>query len=172
MGTKTNPGNINCLAAALPDEELFILLARDKASPFLTGLWAAIRLGDFSAAQAMFKKEAKKLIQEYIHEPDTEKANEAIDVADRMGRWRFFEMKKIAKSGVPRWRDPEPNHMKDRPTLDPSTFAGMTELIVNTVAGHCDCPEEGGSIGPSLNRAAALADVKIILQGGVPGDGV
>lgn len=43
MGTKTDPGNFDCYAAAAPDEPMFILLARDHHAPLLVRLWAALR---------------------------------------------------------------------------------------------------------------------------------
>lgn len=40
MGTKNNPGDFDCYAAAEPDEPMFVLLARDDlASVVVTG-WA------------------------------------------------------------------------------------------------------------------------------------
>lgn len=43
MGTKNDPGRFDCYASAEPDEELFVLLARDKHAPTLVWLWAALR---------------------------------------------------------------------------------------------------------------------------------
>lgn len=52
MGTKNNPGQFNCYAAAGPDEPLFVLLGRDILAPALVELWATIRevLGEDSAS--------------------------------------------------------------------------------------------------------------------------
>jgi hypothetical protein len=51
MGTKETPGTYDCYAAALPDEPLFVLLARDPSAPRLLREWAkwretAIKHGD------------------------------------------------------------------------------------------------------------------------------
>lgn len=40
MGTKNNPGEFDCYAAAEPDEEMFVLLARDVRAPSLVRVWA------------------------------------------------------------------------------------------------------------------------------------
>lgn len=43
MGTKTNPGNFDCYDHALPDEPMFVLLARDPMFNELVKLWARRR---------------------------------------------------------------------------------------------------------------------------------
>lgn len=43
MGTKNNPGEFDCLAKALPDEPMFVLLARDPLAPELVRQWASRR---------------------------------------------------------------------------------------------------------------------------------
>jgi hypothetical protein len=40
MGTKLNPGNFDCYENALPDEPMFVLLARDPDMPELVREWA------------------------------------------------------------------------------------------------------------------------------------
>lgn len=44
MGTKNNPGEFDCYHNALPDEPMFILLARDPLAPVLVDEWAADRM--------------------------------------------------------------------------------------------------------------------------------
>lgn len=46
MGTKNNPGEYDCYAAAAPDEPLFILRANDPLAPHLVRLWAAARCAE------------------------------------------------------------------------------------------------------------------------------
>jgi hypothetical protein len=46
MGTKTNPGQFDCYAAAADDEQMFVLLGRDKHAPTLVRLWALLRAYD------------------------------------------------------------------------------------------------------------------------------
>lgn len=84
MGTKNNPGDYDCYANALPDEPMFILLARDRTAPDLLRVWAhqldiAIDLGDKP-------------------ESDREKVTEAILCANQMEEWRE------ANDGA--WRQP------------------------------------------------------------------
>lgn len=43
MGSKINPGQHDCHAAALPDEPMFTLLARDPVAPDLVRRWASAR---------------------------------------------------------------------------------------------------------------------------------
>lgn len=43
MGSKDNPGRFDCYANALPDEPMFILLARDPSAPRLIEIWAEER---------------------------------------------------------------------------------------------------------------------------------
>lgn len=44
MGTKNNPGQFDCYAAAAPDEPMFVLLGRDKHAAGLVRLWALLRI--------------------------------------------------------------------------------------------------------------------------------
>lgn len=44
METKNNPGPFSCYANAAPDEPMFILLARDKASPSAVRMWCLQRI--------------------------------------------------------------------------------------------------------------------------------
>lgn len=46
MSTKNNPGAYDCYANAAPDEEMFILLSRDRMGPSLVELWADVREGN------------------------------------------------------------------------------------------------------------------------------
>lgn len=43
MSTKSNPGLYDCYAHAAPDEEMFILLGRDRHASALVRLWALMR---------------------------------------------------------------------------------------------------------------------------------
>ena len=43
MSTKLNPGNYDCYTNAEPDEEMFVLLARDAFAPDLVRAWAINR---------------------------------------------------------------------------------------------------------------------------------
>lgn len=43
MGTKNQPSEFDCYAAAEPDEPMFVLLGRDKFAAQLVALWADAR---------------------------------------------------------------------------------------------------------------------------------
>lgn len=67
MGSKLKPGDYDCYANALPDEPMFILLARDPIAPSLVRDWASTRL---NAGESL------------------EKVREALECADAMEEWR------------------------------------------------------------------------------------
>jgi hypothetical protein len=46
MGTKSDPGGFDCYANALPDEPMFVLLARDPDFERLVREWASRRADD------------------------------------------------------------------------------------------------------------------------------
>lgn len=48
MGTKNEPGQFDCYANALPDEPMFVLLARDPDFARLVNEWADRRERDIS----------------------------------------------------------------------------------------------------------------------------
>lgn len=48
MGTKNNPGTFDCYANALPDEPLFVLLARDPDFARLVMKWSLRRGADIA----------------------------------------------------------------------------------------------------------------------------
>ena len=48
MGTKIEPGKYDCYANALPDEPMFVLLARDPDFHRLVNEWANRRQNDIS----------------------------------------------------------------------------------------------------------------------------
>lgn len=72
MGTKIDGDR--CYDAAMPDEPMFVLLARDESSPKLVRQWAAIRQSLISAG---LKPES-----------DQAQIDEALALADRMEAWR------------------------------------------------------------------------------------
>jgi hypothetical protein len=74
MGTKLSPGRTDCYAAALPDEPMFVMLARDASPPRLIRLWANDRENGIHAGQ--------------YPESDREMIAEALQCADDMDRWR------------------------------------------------------------------------------------
>jgi hypothetical protein len=105
MATKENTGPVDCLGAALPDEEYFMLLARDPLAAGLTMIWASLRLGDFAAATANFQSLCTQpgLIPHYRNHPDQAKAEEAVEVAQRMVAWRECNLT-AGEGGKPSWK--------------------------------------------------------------------
>lgn len=83
MGNKID-GDM-CYAAALPDEPMFVLLARDPFAPQLVRDWAHQRQVDINNGERPAEDEAK------VHE--------ALEQAGRMESWR------VANNG--KWRRPE-----------------------------------------------------------------
>lgn len=76
MGTKNNPGKFDCYANALPDEPMFVLLARDPSAPFLVTNWASRRLAEIKAGTRP--------------ESDRAMVDEADECARKMLEWRHF----------------------------------------------------------------------------------
>jgi hypothetical protein len=73
-GTKVNPGDEDCYSAALPDEPLFVLLARDPSAPDLVMQWAYHRRLDVASG--------KRPVE------DDEKVMRALAIASQMRDWR------------------------------------------------------------------------------------
>ena len=88
MGTKRNPGEFDCYAAALPDEPIFIMLARDELAPEKVRSWAhdyAMKCGiDPTPKQ-------------------NRKINEAYSCADAMEKWRRENPGERRKNPRPPW---------------------------------------------------------------------
>jgi len=74
MGTKINPGKYDCYGNALPDEPMFILLARDPSAPTLLRLWATNRRREISNGNRTTS--------------DWAMTNEAHATANEMEKWR------------------------------------------------------------------------------------
>ena len=74
MGTKLQEMRNGCFAAALDDEPMLVLLARDLSSPKLARDWAIQRKADIS----MGRKPASDMV----------KVDEVFALADQMEKWR------------------------------------------------------------------------------------
>lgn len=84
MGTKANPGRYDCYANALPDEPIFVLLARDPDFERLVRSWCEQR------QRAVFCGDRP--------EADHKLVEEAMECALRGARWR--------KDNFGKWRKP------------------------------------------------------------------
>lgn len=74
MGTEDNPDPHECLDKALPDEPMFVLLARDTCAPHTVRQWA-------------YKRE-RAIVCGERPESDRAQVAEARAVAKAMERWR------------------------------------------------------------------------------------
>jgi hypothetical protein len=74
MGTKNNPGEFDCYANALPDEPMFVLLARDPLFFDLVLAWARNRARDINCGERP--------------ESDRRMVTEALDCALAGSQWR------------------------------------------------------------------------------------
>lgn len=92
--TKTHPGPFACFEAALPDEPMFILLARDPAAPATLQFWAQERI-----------KHGK------THEEDDQrKIAAALDESIEMETWRDQMIAAAEEADMPvAWRLPRPD---------------------------------------------------------------
>ncbi len=90
MGTKNNPGAYDCLAAAEPDEPMFILLARDPSAAWLVEAWLALRADDLRAAESHMRSAAYDLRQagKPVLPYGSPKLAEAHACAQAMLRWQ------------------------------------------------------------------------------------
>lgn len=74
MGSKNEPGKFDCYENALPDEPMFVLLARDPSAPDLVDAWATER--------------KREIDRRYRPESDQALVDEAIQCAAKMRHWR------------------------------------------------------------------------------------
>jgi|SRR5882672_7618846 len=88
MGTKNNPGRFDCHASAEPDEPLFTLLGRDRLAGHLVSIWSKVKMGDMEAVGVVFLDMLHKHAVAYGMEPDVERADEAMQCALEMFRFR------------------------------------------------------------------------------------
>lgn len=93
MGSKLHPGKFDCYANALPDEPMFVLLARDPSAPDLLRMWALSR--------------EVAVIDGRRPESDRALVGEARECADAMKAWR------LANDG--KWRLSLPADPSQRP---------------------------------------------------------
>lgn len=104
MGSKLNPGKFDCYTNALPDEPMFVLLARDPYAPETVRIWAK--------ARELANRAGK-------HPTDPAKIAEAMDCAETMRRWRDANPK--PEGGYPRATEPESWPVAYMRTVDEGT---------------------------------------------------
>ena len=90
MGTKENPGPIDCYGNAAPDEPIFVLRSSDPDAPSLVREWAQ-RYYNRKIDEAEFTERDGHPTKE-----QTEKYNEAMEVANEMERyWNSYGGKQL-----------------------------------------------------------------------------
>ena len=103
MSTKNNPGAFRCYEAALPDEHVFTILARDPAGPATLRFWAAER-------ERRGKTE---------NPDDRDRIDDARRDAIFMEEWREKNLDPMGDGGQPAWKmvrinDEEGGPIKER----------------------------------------------------------
>lgn len=144
MGTKLNPGQFDCYDNALPDEPMFVLLARDGSAPALVRAWAEQR--------------AANLVLGSVPESDRGMIAEAQRCADEMEDWR--------RAHEGEWRKPRSTALttppdvaalierlrKGGPVLD-LLFSGMGRHFSNL--SEDDMPRPGAVMADAATALAA-----------------
>jgi hypothetical protein len=115
MGSKNNPGKFDCYANAMPDEPMFILLARDPFAPELVVAWADQRHTD--------------IVNGRRGETDIPMIEEALACARAMADWR------IANDG--KWRDHCPS-----PTERVSVSRELLERVLDNARKDSEALQE------------------------------
>lgn len=105
MGTKIEGDG--CYDAALPDEPMFTLLARDPTAPRFVMEWCKQRLADIDAGVRP--------------EEDRQQVSEAIDLANRMIEWR--------EKNLDAWKDAQTNGVGIQNAERAATLAYLGQRI-------------------------------------------
>lgn len=117
MSTKLSPGEFDIIAAALPDEPLFTLAARDPSAPAIIRAWARQRRDDiFTANAGPVPDEAKE---------DLRKATAAEVIADDMTIWR--------RDNLGRWRGGD-ERRRERPEPQPAEIEDFQHGAIRALA--------------------------------------
>lgn len=82
MGTKSEPGPIDCYAAAEPDEPIFVLKANDPLAPNVIDMWADMRERESLALYRIGAISSERLGEKI------QKAIQARIVARQMREWK------------------------------------------------------------------------------------
>jgi hypothetical protein len=88
MSTKNNPGAFRCYDAALPDEPIFTILARDPAAPATLAFWANERARQGKIANP----------------DDKDRIHDAMRDASLMADWRAANLDPLGDGGPPAWK--------------------------------------------------------------------
>jgi hypothetical protein len=161
MAAKNRHNMIDCLGSALPDEEYFVLLARDPLMPALLGIWASFRVGNLAAAAENFRLMGTAgLLEHYRQHPDQAKSLEAVACAQRAAQWREDNLN--GPNGQPTWKQslvrPKLIDVHLGGVCDEAVTGDLIDQLIDAVAGNCDTD--------SLDRDAARRDIEAIMGRG------
>lgn len=88
MSTKNNPGAFRCYEAALPDEHVFTILARDPAGPATLRFWA----------------DERERVGKTVNPDDIDRIADARRDADLMEVWRETNKDPLGDGSGPSWK--------------------------------------------------------------------
>jgi hypothetical protein len=88
MSTKNNPGAFRCYEAALPDEHIFVILARDPAGPATLRFWA----------------DERERVGKTVNPDDIDRLSDARRDADLMQAWRDANLDPMGDGSGPSWK--------------------------------------------------------------------
>ena len=130
MASKLHPGEFDCYAAALPDEPLFILLARDKSAPAIIRGWVQERRTALLQERADNPElESDPIFMERYHE-DLNKCREAEMCAHDMQVWRN------ANDGV--WRE-DSQRTKALDEINPAFKESIADALKRALVNELMC---------------------------------
>jgi hypothetical protein len=140
MAAKNRHNPIDCLGSALPDEEYFVLLARDPAFPALLAIWSSLRVGNVTAAAENFTMlMTPELVAHYRMHPDIAKSEEAIATANRGMEWRNRNLT-TGPHGTPSWKSsPVRPQMIDLVALELDPTNGGERVCPVCYKHACEC---------------------------------
>lgn len=88
MSSKNNPGAFRCYEAALPDEHIFTILARDPAGPATLRFWA----------------DERERVGKTVNPDDLDRIADARRDADLMHEWREANLDPMGDGSGPTWK--------------------------------------------------------------------
>lgn len=128
MGSKLNPGEFDAYAAALPDEPMFVLLARDESAPVMLRAWADRRRADLTHALEADPDLYDDSTWLERQREDLRKCTAADMLAHDMTVWR--------KSNAGAWRDGSQRRVP-MAGADSELVAAIRDAAVRSIANLC-----------------------------------
>lgn len=123
MSTKIRPGPYDCYADALPDEPMFILLARDQTAPDRIRDWADIKRKQLIADYGALPESDPKSPRAVEFRDEMAKCQNADEIAHDMATWRALH------DGA--WRNPA---SRAEPVMSPDLRDAIHDEVRRCVA--------------------------------------